>query len=73
MNLKMEISATEQYHSNSQKIRVITENWMGKNMYCPYCGNTYINHFENNKPVADFFCPSCKEEYELKSKNGPIR
>lgn len=72
MNLKMEISATEQYHSNSQKIRVITENWMSKNMYCPYCGNTYINHFENNKPVADFFCPSCKEEYELKSKNGPI-
>lgn len=72
MNLRMDIAATEQYHSNSQKIRVITEKWMGENMYCPYCGNTYIRHFENNKPVADFFCPHCAEEYELKSKNGSI-
>lgn len=73
MDLRMDITATEQYHSNSQKIRVITENWMSENMYCPYCGNTYIRHFENNKPVADFFCPHCAEEYELKSKNGSIR
>ena len=28
--------------------------------------------FENNRPVADFFCPSCKEEYELKSKGASI-
>lgn len=42
------------------------------NMFCPYCGNKYISHFENNRPVADFFCPSCMEEYELKSKGGSI-
>ena len=24
------------------------------------------------RPVADFFCPSCKEEYELKSKGASI-
>ena len=32
----------------------------------------YVSHFENNRPVADFFCPSCKEEYELKSKSASI-
>lgn len=72
MNLQMSLDAAEQYHSASQKIRVITENWVGQNLFCPYCGNSYINHFENNRPVADFYCPDCNEEYELKSKNGLI-
>lgn len=62
----------ENYSSNAQRIRVITEDWVNNNMFCPYCGNQYISHFENNRPVADFFCPSCMEEYELKSKGASI-
>lgn len=72
MNLKMDGKNVEQYFSNTQKIRVITENWVNKNMFCPYCGSQYISHFENNRPVADFFCPSCREEYELKCKSASI-
>ena len=26
--------------------------------------------FENNRPVADFFCSNCDEQFELKSKAG---
>lgn len=70
--LQMDGRNVEQYTSNAQKIRVITETWVNSNMYCPYCGNTFISHFENNRPVADFFCPSCREEYELKSKGASI-
>ncbi len=62
----------ERYSSNAQKIRIITETWVGGNVFCPYCGNQYIDHFENNRPVADFFCPICEEEYELKSKGSSI-
>lgn len=72
LNLKMDGKNVEQYSSNTQKIRVITENWVNKNMFCPYCGSQHISHFENNRPVADFFCPSCREEYELKSKSASI-
>ena len=72
LNLQMDGKIAEQYVSNTQKIRVITETWLGENMFCPYCGNSYITHFENNKPVADFFCPHCEEEYELKSKSASI-
>ena len=72
MNLQMNFKIAEKYHSNEQKIRVITENWVHNNLFCPYCGNEYISHFENNRPVADFYCPHCSEEYELKSKNGSI-
>ena len=72
MNVQLDDKIAEQYTSNSQKIRVITEKWVSDNMYCPYCGNTYIRNFENNRLAADFFCPDCAEEYELKSKNGSI-
>lgn len=72
MNLTMDDKVAENYKSNSQKIRVITEQWVSNNLFCPYCGKEKIAHFENNRPVADFYCPDCAEEYELKSKNGTI-
>ena len=67
MNLKFDIEKIKNYKSNSQKARVLTEKWVNENKYCPRCGNFNLNHFENNRPVADFFCLSCKNEYELKS------
>jgi type II restriction enzyme len=57
------------YSSNSQKIRVLSETWTSKNIYCPACG-TRVKKFENNRPVADFYCPKCTEEFEQKSKQG---
>ena len=55
------------YKSPSQKIRVLTEEWAGDEVFCPSCG-AYINRYGHNRPVADFYCPICKEDYELKSK-----
>ena len=37
------------YNSNTQKIRVLTEAWAKDNMFCPYCGNAYIEHFANKR------------------------
>ena len=70
INLQKDIS--EKYNSSTQKIRVITETWAKNNIYCPCCGNPTIDKFPNNRPVADFYCPSCGEEYELKSKSGKL-
>ncbi|MDO4378245.1 MAG: DpnI domain-containing protein [Erysipelotrichia bacterium] len=74
MNLTFDnsISIVDRYHSKTQIARVLTENWVNQNMYCPRCGNKHIKHFENNRPVADFYCPSCNNEYELKSKSGNL-
>ncbi|MDD7193201.1 MAG: DpnI domain-containing protein [Clostridiaceae bacterium] len=72
MDLNFDCSIITDYHSYSQIARVLTENWVSKNMYCPRCGNTHIEHFENNRPVADFFCPVCNNEFELKSKSGVL-
>jgi len=58
------------YTSGSQTARAWTERWVSDWIYCPNCGNPKINQFAANRPVADFFCPSCAEQYELKSQKG---
>jgi len=58
------------YKSGSQSARVWTEAWVSAWAYCPHCGNAKMSQFPNNRPVADFLCPSCKEEFELKSQRG---
>lgn len=72
MNLKFNQELISQYRNNSQIARVLTEDWVKHNSFCPNCGNEVLNQFANNKPVADFSCVSCQQEYELKSKNGSL-
>ena len=72
MNLRLNTKLAEGYSSNSQIARILTENWVKENSYCPCCGKTSLNEFENNRPVADFYCKYCLEEFELKSKNGSL-
>ncbi|WP_225747946.1 DpnI domain-containing protein [Eikenella sp. Marseille-P7795] len=70
MNLRFNTSLAEGYKSASQIVRVLTEGWMGENIYCPSCGCKPIGKAPNNRPVQDFLCPQCGEQFELKSKNG---
>lgn len=70
MDLSFNIALANNYSSNSQIIRVLTESWVRDNCYCPNCGKISLNEFENNRPVADFYCDSCFEQFELKSKKG---
>ena len=72
MNLNFDINLAINYKSGSQIARILTENWVLRNSYCPRCGNIQLNEFENNRPAADFFCENCNEEFELKSKNGKL-
>lgn len=71
METTLPIEVAKEYSSESQKVRVITEYWVSKSVYCPNCGNS-LSNFGNNKPVADFYCDLCSEEFELKSKHGSI-
>ena len=60
--------------SPSQSARFWTERWVSLQAFCPNCGFVRITRYENNRPVADFYCSSCREEFELKSqktKFGP--
>jgi len=70
MDLRFNQSLASGYHSGSQISRVITEDWMARNMFCPVCGAPVLNHYKANKPVGDFFCQDCKSDFELKSKES---
>ena len=69
MERMLAVEVAKLYSSNSQRVRIMTEYWVGNSIFCPNCGSNLTN-FRNNSPVADFYCKTCSEEYELKSKNG---
>ena len=71
MKLSLDLELAKTYTSTSQKARVLTEGWVLNEAYFPSCGGHVVN-YDNNKPVADFFCKKCIEDFELKSKNGKI-
>lgn len=72
MQLIFNTKLADTYTSASQKVRVLTEDWVDSSVYCPNCGHFEIENYPNNKPVADFYCTNCKEDYELKSKKDSI-
>ena len=70
MDLRFDTSLMQGFKSASQIARVLTEDWLARNMYCPVCGEVAIKRAEHNAPVKDCVCDSCKAQYELKSKKS---
>ena len=70
IDFSLDSKLASKYKSNAQKICVMSESWVGKNLFCPSCGNPHLSNLPNNKPVADLRCEHCGEVYELKSKKG---
>ncbi|MEA3255451.1 MAG: DpnI domain-containing protein [Candidatus Altiarchaeota archaeon] len=61
---------SSQYKSNSQIVRCLSEHWFTREMFCPACSSDNLQAFRNNYPVADFFCPQCDTEFQLKSQRN---
>lgn len=72
MKLAFDKNLAKNYKNQSQKARVLTEQWVDESIFCPNCGRFKIDKYPNNRPVADFYCSNCKEDYELKSKQDSI-
>ncbi|MFA5359772.1 MAG: DpnI domain-containing protein [Patescibacteria group bacterium] len=71
MKLFLDKKLAINYKSQSQIARIITESWVQQEIFCPNCGDK-IESYKNNKPVADFYCKKCSDDFELKSKKGKI-
>ena len=51
MDLRFDTSLVAGYKSAAQIARVLTEDWLARNMYCPICGAVSIHKAEPNAPV----------------------
>jgi type II restriction enzyme len=72
MELTFQLTLAAGYKGTTQKIRVLSEQWVSDQVYCPNCGNRDITRYKNNSPVADFYCSACHEDYELKGHGGTL-
>ena len=72
MNLNFNQSLAADYKSTSQIIRILSEDWVANQSYCPNCNAEPLAAFTNGQPVADFYCANCDEQYELKSKKAKL-
>ena len=72
MQLIFNTKLAKGYKSESQRTRILTENWVYNHVFCPNCGRVEIERYGNNQPVADFYCKDCLEDYELKSKRNQV-
>ncbi len=72
MNLSFKTQLADGYNSPSQIVRVLSEAWVKSTVYCPNCGADNICRHRDNQPVLDFYCETCREDYELKSKRNTL-
>ena len=72
MNLAFRTELAAGYKGGPQRIRILSEDWVSGQAFCPNCGHLEITRYKNNEPVADFFCSVCDEDYELKGHGRPF-
>lgn len=72
MNTNLDLS-NALYKSAAQNARALTEKWGEENLYCPACQFERLSPHSANAPAADFYCPMCGEDYELKSSKSMFR
>lgn len=62
MNLSFEMKLADKYTSLSQKVRVLTEEWVDRQVYCPNCGHFEIDKYGNHLKMGFTTC------FQLESK-----
>jgi type II restriction enzyme len=74
VNLDCDPELAARYRSQSQKARVLTEDWVARNGFCLACSSDRLVRSVANKPCNDFTCPECNYRYELKAfRSRPAR
>ena len=72
MDLNLKPSLGLAYTSRAQIARVVTENWVAEQVYCPACACDALTATPTGTQVVDFRCESCEEMFQLKSQSHPF-
>jgi len=68
----MDLRVADGYKSPAQRARRLTEDWFGRNMYCPVCPSDRLGSTRSNTRVVDFQCQRCGAEFQVKARGGPF-
>jgi type II restriction enzyme len=68
MDLSFDPQLAALYKSPLQRIRILSEHWVSRQLYCPNCGRDNMMQYTNNSRIAYFHCARCSENYELRSQ-----
>lgn len=72
MDTSLDVRLAEGYESPCQRVRVITEGWFAKAMYCPACPGQRLVQARANTRVVDFCCADCGSEFQVKARSAPL-
>ena len=72
MHLQMPLALATRYRSPSQRARVVSEAWARENLYCARCTSPVLHPLPPNSQVADFICPQCEANFQIKSQSRPF-
>lgn len=72
MDLAFGSRLSEGFTSRSQVARVLTQDWVARQLPCLSCSPAPLSATPQNTRARDFLCGSCSEPYELKSKSSPF-
>lgn len=61
-----------EYRNLRQEVRVRTQEWVQRNLYCPRCGGLSLESTREGTAFRDFACGRCEEPFELKSSQRRI-
>ena len=70
MDLRFDASLSIAYHAGSQVTRVLTEDWVSRELACLSCAEPDLRPTARNTKSRDFECSRCDEPYELKATAG---
>ena len=62
MNLTFNTALIQGYKSPAQQARILTEDWLARNMYCPICGENTIHRAEPNVLRKNYLCQNSLHE-----------
>ncbi len=68
MNLHCTVDLASAYKARPQIVRVLTEDWCSRELYCPACDSGRVFRSKANTPAIDFSCHNCKQSFQLKSQ-----
>lgn len=70
MNLQCRTELASAYKAKPQIVRVLTEEWAARELYCPACDSRRLSSSIANTPAVDLECGRCGQVFQLKSRRS---